>query len=387
MHGRTGWLAAVALLGAAGLVAQDDGIEAKKAGAKFTLGGKPVEVERMEILPLVENDFSRRFKYDQADNPKLKQLREQEKLDAVVAAGKDEFEKQVLLLDWAYRRMKKFGKPTAQPKGALEILRDNDAGHTFFCAHYAQLLVSAGASMGWIVRPMGLKRPDGRGKGSTEHSITEIWSNQHRKWVMFDPTYALYCEKDGVPLNAWEIRQEWFYHGDGKDLTFVLGTGPEQKRHTVKDLPVFKGTFPGFGRLELTPNTLHKYAFLAYTPNTALMDSPLDYGNMFITQDALCEGTKWHKRANPADPAHEPYFPLGQAALSLRPGQGAALVVSAKTMTPNFKAFQSRVDGKEWQDCQESFSWPLHAGSNLLEVRSVNQFGVSGPVSTVGLKR
>ena len=35
-----------------------------------------------------------------------------------------------------------------------------------------------------------------------EHSVTEIWSNQHRKWVMLDPTSNMYLEKDGVPLNA-----------------------------------------------------------------------------------------------------------------------------------------------------------------------------------------
>src|SRR3712207_9513543 len=73
--------------------------------------------------------------------------------------------------------------------------------------------------------------------GSTEHSSTEIWSNQHRKWVMFDPTFAMYAEKDGVPLNAYELRQEWFRR-DGRDLVFVLGK--ERRRYRKSDLPVLR---------------------------------------------------------------------------------------------------------------------------------------------------
>src|SRR5690554_5578451 len=74
-----------------------------EAGSAAVVGGRRVVVKQVEMLPLVENEYSRRFRFDKYENSKLKQLREQENLDEVVAAGKDEFEKQVLLLDWAYR--------------------------------------------------------------------------------------------------------------------------------------------------------------------------------------------------------------------------------------------------------------------------------------------
>jgi hypothetical protein len=38
-----------------------------------------------------KNDYSKRFRYDSFDNPKLVELRQRYRLDEVVAPGKDEF--------------------------------------------------------------------------------------------------------------------------------------------------------------------------------------------------------------------------------------------------------------------------------------------------------
>jgi hypothetical protein len=134
------------------------------------------------------------------------------------------------------------------------------------------------------------------------------------------------------------------------------------------------------------------------------MDAGPDYGRMFITKDRLCEGTKWHTRVVPADPATDPYFPIGQAALSLVP-DGAGLRVALKTLTPNFKTYMARTDGGEWKPVGDAFTWETRGQEtneirgqetnsqrpgiriqspnfHRLEVKTVNQFGVDGPVST-----
>jgi hypothetical protein len=149
-------------------------------------------------------------------------------------------------------------------------------------------------------------------------------------------------------------------------------------------MPVFRGRYEGFGDLVLDAGALNPYGFIGYIPNTDWMDGGPDYGRMFITQDELCAGTKWHKRQVPAEPATDPYFPINQAALTLT-AERDSLRVAVKTLTPNFKAFMSRVDGRAWKPVADSFDWTPHDGSNTLEVKSVNQFGVDGPVSTVEL--
>ena len=351
-------------------------------GDSTDLDGQKIVLTRLDALPYVESSYSKRFKFDSFDNPKLKELRETYHLNDVIAPGKDEFERQVLLVDWVNHRFRKFGKPSSPARGALEILPAIVEGNSFFCSQYGQVMVSAAASLGWVDRPLALRRPDNRGSGSTEHTSTEIWSNQYRKWIVLDPTFAMYFEEDGVPLSAYEFRQEWFYN-DAKDVTFVLDK--DRKRFHKSDMPVFRGRYPGFGDLVLDAGATNVYAFIGYVPNTNLLDAGSDYGGMFITRDQLCDGTNWHKRQNPADPAHDPYFPIDQAALTLVPN-GAGIEVSVKTLTPNFKTFLARTDAGDWKPAGEQFMWLPHPGANRLEVKSVNQFGIDGPVSTAEVR-
>jgi hypothetical protein len=357
--------------------------ESLKEGDVFNLGGRKATLKKLDTLPYVESEYTKRFEFDSYENPKLKELRERYKLEKVIAEGKDEFDQQVLLMDWTHRRFKKFGRPSANPKGALEILRDIEQGHSFFCTHYATVFVSAAASLGWVDRALALRRHQGVAEGgSTEHTSTEIWSNQYRKWIMLDPTSNMYLEKEGVPLNAFEIRQEWFYH-EGSDLVFVIGK--ERQKYRKTDLPIFLAHFAGFGDLKVNPDELDKYGFIGYIPNTNLMDAGEDYANMFIVKDKLCEGTRWHERLVPSNPAVDPYFPVGQAALSLRT-ERERINVSLKTLTPNFKQYEIQTDAGGWEPSADNFLWSVHPGSNRLEVRTVNQLGINGHVSTAEME-
>lgn len=357
---------------------------ALKPGAVLELSGYAVTIKRLEHLPYVQNEWTRRFRFDSADNPKLAELRRRYHLDAVVEAGQDEFDRQVRLLDWVHHRFKRFGRPSVQARGALQILEAIEQGHSFFCTQYAEVFVSAAASLGWVARPLALRRhQDKPGGGSTEHTTTELWSNQHRKWVMMDPTANMHIQKGGVPLNAYEIRQEWFYR-QGRELVFVVGQ--ERKRYRKSDLPIFLGRFAGFGDLTVPVDELDKYGFIGYIPNTDLMDSGPEYGRMFITKDQLCEGTRWHTRPAPPDPAVDPYFPIGQVALQLEP-EGDGLRVRFQTLTPNFQTYQVRLDGGAWTATGASVLWRPHPGLNVLEARTLNRFGVTGPISTVAVER
>lgn len=377
--------ATVLAYGAAGLAvdqgqAQHRDFAGLKPGRTFSLGGKQVTVKTMDVLPLVNNEFSKRYKFDCFGNETLAKLRKQEKLDEVIAAGKTEFAKMVLLMDWAHKRIKLFGPPKSKPKDMLELLKAVDEGAAFNCGSYQRLLKAALKSCGFVARSLGLKGAKGDGNGS-EHGVVEAWSNQHRKWVMLDSTLSVYFTKGGVPLNGYEIRREWFYNEKGKDLTIVVGAAG--KKHTVADLPIARGTHRGFGTLRLKPESIGKFLYLAYTPTRP--DGKPDYGKMFITKDSLCEGVKYHTRICPKDSAREPYWPVQQAALALTAGDGTTLNVKAGTNTPDFEKFQHRIDGGQWTDGAPE-TWKLHAGGNTLDVRAVNKFGVKGSVSKVVLE-
>src|SRR6266478_5281195 len=127
-------------------------------GVMFDLDAGHARISKLDTLPYVESDYTKRFKFDSYENPKLKELRERYRLEEVIASGKDEFEKQVILMDWVHHRFKRFGHPSASCRGALDILKAIDDGHTFFCAQYADLLASCAASLGWVDRTLALRR-------------------------------------------------------------------------------------------------------------------------------------------------------------------------------------------------------------------------------------
>ena len=58
-----------------------------------------------------------------------------------------------------------------------------------------------------------------------------------------------------------------------------------------------------------------------------------------------------------------------------------------QTLTPNFSAYEARLDGGPWSPAGETYAWNLKPGVNRIELRTVNRFGVAGPASTVEVER
>ena len=327
-------------------------------GQRFAVAGRSVTITKADVLPYVENKFSKRFVFENYDNPELHRLREEYNFEKVIAVGKDEFEKQVRLMKWVYDQWD-FGhaQELYNLRDPFEILDEAKKGRKFQCMHSGAVLLTTANSLGWVCRPMGIPK----------HTFSEIWSNQHRKWIMFDATSNYYPEKDGVPLNTYEHRQALLREGGGVMRAWMGDDGVERKPQR-----------DSYGR---------RLLFIGYIPNTDFLLRGPDYGNdkFFITKDELCEGRSWHTRDCPENPAVAPYFPINQAALALVP-DGGNVKVTIGTMTPNFKEFQVRLDGGAWQQSDNNLVWTLRDGTNTLEARSVNLFGVEGPVSTVVLE-
>jgi hypothetical protein len=326
-----------------------------EAGQTLDLEGLKATITEAATLPYVENKFSKRFVFANYDNERLRQFREKYKLDEVIAGGKDEFEKQAMLMTWVYDQWDfGHGQERYNLKEPFEILDEARKEHKFQCMHSGAVLQTAANSLGWVGRQMAIP----------SHTFNEIWSNQHRKWVQFDATSNYFPEKAGVPLNTYEQRMALLRDGGGV-MKAKWGDGVIER----------KAQRDSYGK---------RLLFIGYIPNTNnLVRGPM-YGRdgFFITRDEYSGDRKWHTRDNPEDPATEPYFPINQAALALVP-DGKNLRVTIGTMTPNFKEFRVRIDGGEWKASEEMFTWTLHVGENRIEARSVNKFDIEGPVSTV----
>src|SRR5436190_18323384 len=72
------------------VAAADPDAASLKQGEAITINGDRAVLTRLDSLPYVESEYTKLFKFDAHDNPRLKDLRERYHLDEVVASGKDD---------------------------------------------------------------------------------------------------------------------------------------------------------------------------------------------------------------------------------------------------------------------------------------------------------
>ena len=80
------------------------------------------------------------------------------------------------------------------------------------------------------------------------------------------------------------------------------------------------------------------------------------------------------------------FWTLNQAFIHLYDQGSSLLTVQLETHTPNFERFEVAIDNGEWCGSEPVLSWELHGGQNILRARSINKFGVAGPVHKMVLK-
>lgn len=351
--------------------AGDKNIGSMEKGSKFNLFGADLTITDIVNPDLVGEEYSKRFTYEKLDNPRIKKLADIYKLKQVIAGGKTEFDQMVLLNHWVYKQFPKFGKPTKNTRDALEILDMAKNGATFFCIQYAATIMSAAYSVGWISRNIALHNLLGD-PGSTEHSTAEKWSNQYRKWIMLDATFDIYLEKDGIPLNANEIRDEWF-RNKGEDLVYVKGI--EKKKYKKSDLPVpCPGT--GFTINEFYPDWYS--VFIVYSSGNFIDSGAVMDNKSFMVSDERNKSLKWHVREVPKD-LKAAYWTLGEAVMNIQPKEKGKLSVSLKTNTPDLDTFLINLNNGKWIESSNEYTWKLKKGVNKLTATTRNKSGVKGP--------
>ena len=120
------------------------------------------------------------FVYQQP-SPRLKLLREKYQLDKVIAPGKTEMEQLMLLRYWVrnqcHRGWANHPALWIPPWDALLILESRDRPDCLvMCTHFSCIFTQCCLALGWNARHCILDH----------HCVSEVWVDQHRKWVMMD---------------------------------------------------------------------------------------------------------------------------------------------------------------------------------------------------------
>ncbi len=150
------------------------------------------------------------FEWENLSHPKLTELREEFELEKIVETGKSEFDKQLLLKEWLHGYIPQ-GTPRRDyyNESALEILRDAQAGNPMWCTQFAFAFLQCAQALGWQARKLSVDFDHKKETEDHHHGVVDIWSNEFKKWYVVDPQNTLHYLKNGIPLNALEIRNEW----------------------------------------------------------------------------------------------------------------------------------------------------------------------------------
>jgi hypothetical protein len=212
-----------------------------------------------------------RFDFEDPQGGLPTRFREEYRLDSLVSTG-SEMDKLLRLAEWSYGHFYLFGRPTLQTENALEILQGCAEGHYFYCAHYAIVFCAAATALGWVARPISVRRAEETCRGSN-HNIVEVWSKERRKWLCFEPTYGGCVAVDGEPVSAFEAARQWFTR-DGKGLQVILG--PRRQIVSKDDHPYRLKKYAEYGWTKIDTRSFTCYACLAWVPTNRLLGQHSD---------------------------------------------------------------------------------------------------------------
>ena len=214
------------------------------------------------------------FEYESFGARGLWRLRRGYGLDEVIAKGRTEFEQILLLRDWVSRRWDHgYCNVDNWSKTGLEYLRRAEKGECFTCAVYAFTLTEALTAMGFPARNITMAQADTDFIGPDDeigHCVTEVWSNQFRKWIVLDADAAAHFELDGVPLSALEVRNAWIRR-KWKKVDFVRGS------HIPKIVSMGPPDTPPLAQLQASMCRFVRYNTMEYYHNLEFHTSNRHY--------------------------------------------------------------------------------------------------------------
>ena len=316
-------------------------------------------------------------------SPRIKELRERYDLETVIEGEADEWQRMLLLRHWVRANIEIENVSPAETRGdPFAILDSALAGGRFHCTHFSRVLHAVLNSFGYVTRRLGCG--PGLIDDGGHHGVNEVWVNKFSKWVIIDSKYDSHFEKDGLPLSALEIR-DLIWQGKADSIIRIQGPDSQPMRPD-----------PVTGAWETRPDTYRWCSWETDTNRFTAFPAPPTSTLVFL-DDEIFRANKWYREGKPHWAYDTPFMLLTtrrdwiewtpNVIISEVTLEGATAKVFLSSCTPNFRSFQVKTPAGTWSDCEESVLLHLHKqAANQYLFRTVNLFGVTGPVHRVELK-
>lgn len=351
------------------------------------------------------------FIYEDLDRPELSELRERYQLHRIVGAG-SEFERQVALRCWRATRFPhgKHAAPEARILGpiawnGLLFLKAAEYGSSFTCPAAAMTYIQLCLAMGWPARLIEICQAHKEwippSESNVAHTVSEVWSNEYRKWVLMDPDCNLHYARNRIPLSALEVHEAWMQERTD-DVELVQGDPPF---HSDGSMLAQGFDEPAEFKKFFAHRVMDYYHEIRVTLRNNHLSQPVYQGD---------QAKGWFPQLVWVDPGDRPMvmrtgklrpyveysalrhdfeWTLNQAHIQVESGNlesmftiVSRLRVNLTTVTPWFSHFEARIDDGAWRRVPASFVINMHPGINRIQARPVNHLDVTGIISTMAVE-
>ncbi|MEP6952196.1 MAG: transglutaminase-like domain-containing protein [Ginsengibacter sp.] len=321
---------------------------------------------------------------------KFKTLKEKYHLDTIFHGETGELKRILLLRNWISKTIKIDNNGPYPGDGSPESILDEALkGHGFHCGHYTAVQNAVLNAYGYVTRCLlaDVGVPVNQIEGEGHHAINEVWLNSYHKWFLSDAKYDYHFEKNGVPLSALEIRDEYLKN-KAADITLVKGPGriptetyPELKNRSKEKFARIY-TWLSWGRYN------NRYSNWPKT-NT-------DY--MIVYEDDYFKNHTWLWDGKPFWAYNTEYMNRvkERKAIEWTPNtisskvtiEGSKGRIELHSITPNLKTYQMReMPDKNWRDISDVAEIALEKDTSEIVFRVVNLAGVTGPENKIIIAR
>ena len=325
--------------------------------------------------------------YENLSSPKFKALQKKYQLDTVFKGEGDEFKRMLLLRDWIRTVIKIADFEASYPGEGYpdKILDAALNGQGFHCGHYMIVQNAIMNAYGYVTRCLGAG-PGVKGGPDGHHGINEIWSNKFQKWFLSDAKYNHHFEKNGIPLSALEIRDEYLKN---KAADIVLVKGIDRRPIETDGEANAKGDIIQRTREQFAQT----YSWIEWerTNNrfTAWPDNRHEISKLNMLADPYFKNNTWIWDGRPHWAYKTEFMNLveDREAIEWTPNTISADVkiagdtahIDLNSNTPNLKNYQMKEspDG-EWNDISNPVTVALKKNKNELVFRPVNIAEVPG---------
>ena len=326
---------------------------------------------------MVKNTIFQSF--EDLSSPKFDHLIRKYQLDTIFHGEKDEFKRILLLRHWIKTVIKinDFGDPYPGGGYAEGILDAALKGQGFHCGHFMTVQNAIMNAFGYVTRTLGAG-PGVKGGPDGHHGINEIWLNQYNKWFLSDAKYDHHFEKNGVPLSALEIRNEYLKN-KATDIVKVKGPGR---------VPFDIDQETGLSREQ----NAQTYTWIEWHGYNNMFTVWPDYQDLLIMyDDDYFKTHTWIWGGKPHWAYAKPEFmkPVSESeyiywtpnTISSKVNiEGRKAHIELVSETPNFKEYEMKesADGN-WAKVSEKFDIQLKKRKYDLSFRAINLADVPGP--------